>query len=153
MRTRHAFWIGLLLLAPSLRAEPLLTIEAGTGGVVSLTREQFTALPQHRLTTKTPWTEGMHSYQGMLLRDLLNQAGLKTPEVWAVALNDYAASIPREDADRYPVLVAAEQDGAALTVRNKGPLWIIYPLSDFPELDKERYHSRMVWQVKRLEAR
>ncbi|ENY71599.1 molybdopterin-dependent oxidoreductase [Aeromonas diversa] len=152
MRTLHAFWIGLLLLAPSLWAEPLLTINGG-GEPLSLTREQFSALPQHSVKTKTPWTEGVHSYKGVLLRDLLNQAGVKTPEVWVVALNDYAASIPKEDADRYPVLVAAEQDGAALTVRSKGPLWIIYPLSDFPELDKERYHSRMVWQVKRLEVR
>ncbi|VFB10773.1 oxidoreductase molybdopterin binding subunit [Aeromonas salmonicida] len=40
-----------------------------------------------------------------------------------------------------------------LTLRNKGPLWIIYPLSEYPELNKEVYHSRMVWQLTALESK
>ncbi|MFQ1877342.1 hypothetical protein ACK36J_07910 [Aeromonas veronii] len=40
-----------------------------------------------------------------------------------------------------------------MTLRNKGPLWIIYPLSDHPELNKELYHSRMVWQLTAIESK
>ncbi|MEJ6114555.1 hypothetical protein [Aeromonas salmonicida] len=51
------------------------------------------------------------------------------------------------------MLLAEKQDGKVLTLRNKGPLWIIYPLSEYPELNKEVYHSRMVWQLTALEIK
>ncbi|OZT82421.1 oxidoreductase, partial [Vibrio sp. 03_296] len=36
-------------------------------------------------------------------------------------------------------------------VRDKGPFWLIYPQSSFPkELNIERYHSQMVWQLKQI---
>ena len=41
----------------------------------------------------------------------------------------------------------------SMTLRNKGPLWVIYPLTDHPELNKELYHSRMVWQLTALESK
>ncbi len=59
---------------------------------------------------------------------------------------------PAEDVEKYPVLLAIEEDGKALTLRNKGPIWVIYPLSDHPELNIEQYHSLMVWQVLKLEG-
>ena len=105
------------------------------------------------MTTETPWTEGSHTYRGVLLRELVKKYGLKSSEVKAMAVNDYWAAVPVEDGDKYPVLVAEKQDGKPLTLRNKGPLWIIYPLSDYPDLNKELYHSRMVWQLIGLESK
>ena len=37
-----------------------------------------------------------------------------------------------------------------MRVRDKGPIWIIYPLSDYPALRKEEHHHAMVWQLKAL---
>ena len=44
-------------------------------------------------------------------------------------------------------------DGEELRVRDKGPLWIVYPRDDFPELDNRLIRSRWVWQVKELMVR
>ncbi|WP_320545323.1 molybdopterin-binding oxidoreductase [Aeromonas veronii] len=118
-----------------------------------LTRAEFGALPQTKFKTRTPWTKGEHTYSGVLLRDLAKIYDLKSTEIKAVALNDYWAAVPLEDGDKYLVLVADKQDGKDLTIRNKGPLWIIYPLTEHPELDKELYHSRMVWQLTALESK
>ncbi|MFB2874335.1 molybdopterin-dependent oxidoreductase [Aeromonas jandaei] len=157
-------WFGrVLLLSGGLVSSVVLADDAfltikGDGccngkGQISLTRAEFEALPQSEVTTKTPWTEGSHTYRGVLLRELVKKYGLKSSEVKAMAVNDYWAAVPVEDGDKYPVLVAEKQDGKPLTLRNKGPLWIIYPLSDYPDLNKELYHSRMVWQLIGLESK
>ncbi|MGS3183800.1 molybdopterin-binding oxidoreductase [Aeromonas taiwanensis] len=124
----------------------------GGKGEAVLTRAEFEALPQTEVKTGTPWTEGEHLYRGVLLRDLLGAYGLKSQEIKALAINDYWAVLPKADGDKYAVLLAEKQDGKPLTLRNKGPLWIVYPLSDHPELDKELYHNRMVWQLAAIES-
>ena len=41
-------------------------------------------------------------------------------------------------------------NGQEMTVRNKGPLWIVYPVDQFDELKKEIYSIRSIWQLARL---
>lgn len=145
------------LTGPTVMAEETLLTIRGTGccegrSEVTLNRSAFDALPQHSIVTQTPWTEGKHTYSGVLLRDLVRYAGLRGAEIKVAAINDYWATLPLSDAEHYPVLLASARDGQPLTLRTKGPLWVIYPLSDYPELDRELYHSRMVWQVNTVEG-
>jgi hypothetical protein len=63
------------------------------------------------------------------------------------ALNDYQAVIPLEDLRRYPVLFAFRQDGRLLSVRERGPVWVVYPWSGHPELDTRVHRQRSIWQV------
>jgi hypothetical protein len=39
-----------------------------------------------------------------------------------------------------------------MPVRDKGPLWVIYPLDDHPEIDGQETHAKMIWQVRRLDV-
>ena len=115
------------------------------------TLAQLQALPQKTVSTTTPWTEGSHTYTGVLLRDLLDKQGLqKATKLNAKALNDYVTTITVADVYKYDVLLALTQDGKLLTRRNKGPVWVIYPLSQHPELDKPTYHSAMIWQLRTI---
>ena len=41
-------------------------------------------------------------------------------------------------------------DGAYMTVRNKGPLFVIYPFDAVPALQTELYYSRAAWQVRSI---
>ena len=50
----------------------------------------------------------------------------------------------------YPVLFALKMDGRDLTVRDRGPIWIVYPRDDFSELRNERVNARWVWQLNGL---
>ena len=68
--------------------------------------------------------------------------------VRAVALNDYESIIPLADFERYQVLLATRIDGEQLRVRDKGPIWIVYPWSDHPELDDETTRRKSVWQLR-----
>ena len=69
-----------------------------------------------------------------------------------VALNDYASSIPISDFAAHGVILALKRDGQYMPVRDKGPLFIIYPYDSSPELKSQMYYARSVWQVKRLEV-
>jgi len=66
-----------------------------------------------------------------------------------VALNDYAVNVPVTDALDYDVILAMSMNGETLRVRDRGPLWIIYPWTEeYPELRNEIYHGRSIWQLK-----
>ena len=46
-----------------------------------------------------------------------------------VAANDYYVDIPTEDFTTYDAILAMEADGERLSRREKGPLWLMYPIS------------------------
>lgn len=105
------------------------------------------------LQTSTPWTEGESEFHGVLVRDLLAHVGAQGSMVKALALNDYNFDIHIDDFHRFPVILASEVDGRALTARDKGPLWIVYPLDDFSGREKQAIELRMVWQLIELQVR
>ncbi len=37
-----------------------------------------------------------------------------------------------------------------MPVREKGPVWVIYPMDDNPELRNDLYNDRLVWQLKEI---
>ncbi len=159
--------VGCALLSPlTLQAEEALGPPSGTviltvsgniaiansGGKALFDRRMLEALPQQHITTHTPWTEGSHTYEGVSLGGLLAALGARGDQVVARALDDFSASLSMEEIRRYSVLLALKKDGKPMRVRRKGPLWIIYPLSDHPEIDNVIYHDRMVWQLKSIEV-
>jgi hypothetical protein len=160
-RRAFAFGLGALGLA---RAQALEV----PGGAVVLTitgrlalpndgpRAQFDMamlerLPQASFTTKTPWYAQPRKFTGPLLRDVLAAAGAQGKVVRAIALNDYRVDIPFEDAQHHDVIVARLLDDKPMPVRDKGPLFIIYPFDSKPELRNAVYYSRSAWQLKSLE--
>ena len=55
-----------------------------------------------------------------------------------------------EDVTRYNVILAVKRNGEYMPVRDKGPLFIIYPFDSNPELKSQTYYSRSVWQVAKI---
>ena len=119
----------------------------------TLDRAGLESLGIAELRTTTPWTDGVGRFRGVLARDLLDRLGAGGTRVHAVALNDYATDIPLTDFYSYPVLLAFEMDGKTLTPRDKGPLWIVYPLDDYAELQEGVTNRKMVWQLTELDVR
>ena len=68
------------------------------------------------------------------------------------ALNDYVTEIPVADFRDNPVILATAIDGKSLSVREKGPIFIIYPFDEQPSLNNETYYGRSAWQVKSIEV-
>ena len=130
-----------------------LTLSRGPGAqTLELTLENLAALPQTTVVTENEFSNGLVAYRGPLARDVLNQLSLMEFEsVRFIAANDYFVEIPTEDFRRYDVILAMEADGAPLARRDKGPIWLMYPISDQEELGDPIYIHRLIWQVVRIE--
>jgi len=108
------------------------------------------AMPSHIIETTTPWNDGVTEFKGVLARDLMSRVGAQGEHVLAIALNDYQFKIPLSDFDQYDVVVAYRVNGERMRIRDKGPLWIVYPMDSHESLQNETTHSKMVWQLRRL---
>lgn len=117
--------------------------------------ETLAQLPQYTIHTRTPWTDGVKAFTGPQLADVIalasNAASYETLRV--SALNDYVTTIPASDLTRYGVVLAMLVDGRRISVRQKGPLFVMYPFDAKPELRDSRYYGRAVWQVQSIDVR
>ena len=109
-------------------------------------------LPQRRIRTTTPWHVGEPGFDGPLLRDVLAAAVADGSSLRLRALNDYRVDMPADDARRYDVIVAHQVNGQTITVRDKGPLFVMYPFDRHPELRNSVYFSRCIWQLRHIEC-
>ena len=109
-------------------------------------------LPQHSFVTRTPWYSTARKFTGPLLRDVLAACGAMGSNLRATALNDYRVDLPFEDTQRFDVLLARLLDDKPMAVRDKGPLFIIYPFDSSAQLRTTVYYSRSAWQLKTLEV-
>lgn len=160
----HQLLFGALALlflgaGPGVAETPaFLTITGAIGagdqdGKFVLDRATLEAMQTSVVKTETPWTRGMVTFEGVSLKSLLDLAAAKGTVIHAVALNDYAVDIPVADSANPGVIVAYRMNGETMRVRDKGPLWLIYPLSDDPALQTEATYNKMIWQIKALEIR
>jgi len=110
------------------------------------------ALPRSSFSTRTPWYPQPRKFTGVLVRDLLAAVGATGTTLIAVALNDYRVSIPADDLARNGALLAYRLDDKPTAVRDKGPLGIIYPFGERPELRTAVHYSRAIWQLRSLDV-
>lgn len=111
------------------------------------------ALPQHSFTTQTPWYAEPVKFTGPLLRDVLAAAGAKGEGITAIALNDYRTEIPFSDALKYDLIVATLMNDQPMPVREKGPLFLVYPFDSKAELQAATFYNRSAWQLRALQIK
>lgn len=108
------------------------------------------ALGTTEIRTETSWTDGIVVFRGVLARTVMRAVGATGSAVQAAALDGYSSLVPMSDFEKYDVILAYEMNGKQLTRRNKGPLWIIYPWTERPELMMTNAASHAVWHLKSL---
>lgn len=126
--------------------------QPNVGNEAHFDKAMLEALEQHETITRTPWYDGVVRFSGPLGRAILEAAGAEGENMRVVALNEYAATVPVSDFDNFDVILAMQANGNALRVRNQGPLFVIYPFDQHPELLNEEIFSRSVWQVTRIDV-
>ena len=68
----------------------------------------------------------------MLTRAVLEAVGAQGTKLKVTALNDYSADVPAEDFIKFDVILALKKNDAYLSVRNQGPIFVIYPFDTNP---------------------
>ena len=135
---------------PIVMVRGAITATNSADGLV-LDLDQLKSLPQHSFTTSTPWTEAKATFQGVLLKDFIAAVGATGTTVTITALDDYTNSIPITDAKDDGPMLAFLKDGELISIRDKGPLWLIYPFDDNAEYQTEETYAHSVWQIARIE--
>lgn len=156
-------WAGLALSAPALALDapssrPVLTVSGkiavkNAGNTARFDMKMIKALPQHSFTIRTPWFDKPVKFTGPLLADLLAAVKAHGTTLSAVAINDYRIDIPMTDVQRYKVIVAHQLDDKSMAVRDKGPLFVVFPFDTAAELRTSTYYERSIWQLKALGVR
>ncbi|WP_323912054.1 putative pterin-binding protein [Aeromonas caviae] len=120
---------------------------------ITLDEAALAALPQVEFKTATPWTLGTHRYRGPTLKSVLAAQQVDSASAIDVAaLNGYQQRVDLSLFAKVPLTLVRYQDDKPLTRRNKGPLWLLVPLSAHPDMDVSAIHNNMVWQVIRIEV-
>ena len=140
---------------PAPTGKPILTIsgdisEKNAGDTAQFDRAMLEKLGLVTIETTTPWYQGSMKFEGVPMDKLMADVGAKGQHVVAYALNDYTTEIPMEDFTKHHAILALKRNGEYMPVRDKGPLFVVYPYDSDPELKSQTYYSRSAWQVARL---
>jgi hypothetical protein len=142
---------------PQPEGEIILTVsgeiaETNGDGVARFDKGMLTALDGRTIDTTTIWTDGEQQFKGVGLDTLLNHLGVEGGTLAATAINDYSVMIPVADATPDGPIIAYERNGATMGIRDKGPLWVIYPYDANPDFQSETIYARSIWQLDRIEV-
>lgn len=142
--------LGEPLAAPA--GEVILTVtgaivEHNQGDAAVFDLDALRALGEDSFTTTTIWTEGEKTFTGISLLRLMQRLGAEGTQMEARALNDYSINIPMSDAVEGGPILAYEMDGDVMSVRDKGPIWLVYPYDLDNKYQSEIYFSRSIWQL------
>lgn len=114
-------------------------------------RDELAALGEESFSTSTIWTEGAQEFVGVRLHRLLEAlAPDHEGQVDLVAVNDYQVSMPSAEAEPNGALLAYLRNGEQMTLRDKGPVWLVYPYDASDLYRTEVVYSRSVWQLSKI---
>ena len=149
------FFVSLLLACgvAQASADKIVLEVQGKTASLQLNDAKLAKLPQVKMTVTTPWHSEAQTFEGPLLRDVLKLAGIKNGDLQLTALNDYSIAIPVSDAFKYDVIIARKINGELISVREKGPLFVMYPFHQHEQLRNTDYYRRCIWQLYRIKEK
>jgi hypothetical protein len=160
--TRQVFLAGLLATfaggaAVAAASEaPVLTLRnpkiTGPHGKITFTFDALNAMPQHTILTGNDYIDGVSEFRGprvFQVLDLIGRAGAEKARF--IAANDFYSDIAIEELQRFDAVLALSMDDKPLSRRDKGPIWVMYPIDSYPELKDSVYNNRLVAQLKVIE--
>lgn len=157
VRTSLGIIFTAVLLSPAnaddvvaTKTDIILTVSSGMD-VLTLDRSDLSKLTVTSFDTSTIWTDGIHTFTGLSVKTLIDLIGVTNGMLRATAINNYAIEIPVSDAVTEGPIIAYLMDGKEMSVRDKGPLWVVYPYDSNPDYRSEVVYSRSIWQLDRIE--
>ena len=147
--------ISLLVLAvfflPAVSEFDQLTVTGPSAtAFVTYDLTELQSMPEVIVNTTTPWTDGMQEFRGVPLAALLpNMVGVF--ELRLTAVNDYVVTMPSDLLTDSIPIVAYERNGMLMSIRDKGPFWLIFPFDDSETFMTDAMLSRSIWQLFRIE--
>lgn len=143
-------------MACSAPVDPVILIVCGdfnqNGALqeTGLTLADLEKIGTTTITTSTVWTDGPQTFTGVWLRDLIDNLVTGGGKLTIIALNDYSVSLPLDEVVAGGMMLAYARNGENMSVRDMGPLWMVYPYDSSDMYRNEVAYSRSVWQLDQL---
>ncbi|MCP5072631.1 MAG: hypothetical protein GY947_04955 [Rhodobacteraceae bacterium] len=137
-------------------ADTVLTVRVKQIGqadtVIEYSMADLEAMHQHALETTNDFVDGKQVFQGPRVKDLLIYLGAQDAKTARLtAANDYSVEIATEEFFRYDAILALTMGGERFSTRDKGPIWVMYPMSEHEELQDPVFNNRLIWQLVGME--
>lgn len=127
-----------------------VTASSSESDTVSLSLADLDAMDQVTFKTTTIWTDGDVTFSGVSLKTLLAGASPSSTMVEMVALNDYKVAMPLAVIEDSAPIIATRMDGETMSVREKGPFWVVFPYDMDPKYRTDTIYAFSIWQLNRL---
>ena len=137
-------------ISPAAAQESLDLELSGLVDGVTFSLEDLDAMDQTTIETSTIWTDGVNSFSGVPLKVLLEAHNAAGVTIEMIALNDYSVSMPISELEENAPIIASRMNGETMSVRDKGPFWVIFPYDSKSKYQSEIVYSRSIWQLNRL---
>lgn len=140
--------------AGQVRADDTRLVVDGQGTGADLrafTDADLMALPQVTFSTSTIWTNTVAQFSGPSLATVLDAAGARDGQLRMTAINDYKVDMPRARVEPSAPIIANRIDGAPFGIRDKGPLWLIFPFDADARFQTEEVYSFSIWQLTQIQ--
>jgi hypothetical protein len=146
---------GLLALmlqfaSPAIAQDGIDLELQGALDVASLSLTDLDAMAQVTLETSTIWTDGVNTFSGVSLKALLEAKNATGATIEMIALNDYSVSMPISELAANAPIIATRMNSETMSVRDKGPYWVVFPYDSDTRYQSEIVYSRSIWQLNRL---
>ena len=138
---------ALVAFCAAAAAQTPLTLTGPSGERQSYHLAELDSLPQISFETRTVWTSGEITFSGVSLAHLVDHAALDGEILRLTALNDYFVDLPVDDIGPQFPIVATRMDGLEMSVRNKGPYWLVYPYDMSDAYQTEVIFARSIWSL------
>lgn len=149
---RYFLYLFIFILSTSNvfgKSKILLFVKNGEHEI-GFSLEDFRKYKKYNIETTTRWSNGEKiKYTGVRLIDILG----KTENfhfVYAYGFNNYVSVIPIEKIVKYNPIIAFMANEKIISVKEKGPLWIIFPYDKHPELQTHIAEAWYVWHLNKI---
>ena len=141
---------GRVRLAPATGPAVLTVTGAAGGSPVVVDFPGLDAVATRRYDIYEPFEKRNVAFKGVELAAVLDAAGVpaSATRVRMTALDDYLVDLDMADVRKGGVILATRADGAAITVKEGGPIRIVF--RDGSEVGKNT--DRWIWSLNRLEV-
>lgn len=108
--------------------------------------QQLQALPQKTFTTKHTWWTSAQEFSGPLMVDAIKQVCPSAEKIYLRSLDQYSVMVDLTKVAKYEPILALKIDGKPLTIREKGPIWVMIDTDGF-KLPVRSLDNMFVWQL------
>lgn len=116
------------------------------GDAAHFDRTMLEALDWRDIRTHTSFTVGEQVFAGPTIESLFDYVGAQGSAVIATAINDYSVEISIAQLIENDAFLAMDHGGRPMRVRDKGPIWIVFPLTE-QAARLQPFDREMVWQL------